>query len=366
MSKVDGRIAGVVGDPALFGVAEHNARAEIEELGLSVGLTTRVRWPVDDDHPIAITPSLMPGEAKLFVWTDPPSPAVKSAAKACETMPNIFIVLLINADDYDKRSKVLKDLDKSGYLHVIGFVRPYEKSRWNSMVNMIAKTEKLNLSPSGLSALRQLNHSKVRSVRLKSGRFGDRLTCDLQRVKGDAIKSQMYAGIGQEVSAADVNAICVPSHSVEPWDMIDAMLSGNVAKTIRAFDALVTDQSEARKILGLIRSQIDLIIAVRATMENTTNRDPKDVASAVREINADDLYDVWDGKDKPSSSAPADPFRISKVMELRSKPIWATCHIAMKLCLQAYTDLIGPLATNWNPTMMRLCIDIASISSPSK
>ena len=359
-------VAAVVGDPAFFRIAEANVLAELGRKGLQLDSMQRHDWvrAAKDTRPeAALIPPLMPGRGKVVIWRNPAIGILQKAADQCGLYDNLFLVLLFDGDTYDKRSKVLRELDKEGQLHCLGLIRPNDTRRYISAMRMIATSEELNLDDMAIKVLGQLGHVVRRQVSLGGERKSERLVHDLSRIRQEAIKAQLYAGWGKTVSAEHVRAMCSKAHVSEVWDLIDAMFAGNVTATIRALDGCVSNVGDARKMLGLLKAQLELLAKVRGIVEQGSDREPKDVATKVRSVPTGDNYEMWDSTSDKTTLSPLDEYRAKKLLELRHTPIWVNCHGAINVCLNTHADLVGSLGPSWQMVIFRMCLDICSLAA---
>jgi len=281
----------------------------------------------------------------------------------CERYDNLLLILQFDGDTYDKRSKVLRDMDKSGHLHCMGLIRPSEDKRFLAAMRMIGKSEELALGDLSIKALGQLGHLRHRQVVVGGDRKSDRLVHDMSRIRQEAIKAQLYAGWGHNVLPEHVLAVCSRSHVTEVWGLVDAMFGGNLALTILNFDGCVKGLGDARKVLGLVKAQLEILSKVKGVVEQGGDRDPKDVAARVRAVAATDNYEMWDSTSESLTLSPLDEYRARKILELRHTPIWANCRQAITVCLDAHVDLVGTLGRSWNIVMLRMCLDICGLAS---
>lgn len=369
MSDIPSNMVVVIGDPAMVRVAELRAISKLKS-DHEMEPTRRHRWSSasDDDATTSAFRSLMPSiidEAmRLVIWTDPPIGLLQRAAKVCSTSEQHYLIIGYEADTWDKRSKVLKQMDAEGSLHSFGFIRSFDHSRFRSAVEMIVKAEGISLASDCIPQLESLGHLHRRSVVTKSGRKSERLVHDLSRIRQEVIKAQLHAGWGNPVNASDVRDVCSPSHRSEPWDAMDAIFGGDLTEAVRCLDGCVDGQSEARQILGLIRSQAEMLLNVRAIVEGSSLRNPKDIATGLRSVATVDRYDLWDPAKEPQTVIPPDSYRVERLMDLRGKPPWSNAARIVNVCIDAHADLVGILSGEWDVVLIRTVIDVCNLCSP--
>ncbi len=369
MADIPSNMVVVIGDPAMVRVAELRAISKLSE-GHEMEPTRRHRWSSasDDEATTAAFRSLMPSiidEAmRLVIWISPPIGLLQRAAKVCSTSEQHYLIVGYEADTWDKRSKVLKQMDADGSLHSFGFIRSFDHARFRSAVEMIVKAEGVSLSPNCIQQIEALGHLHRRPVVTKSGRKSERLVHDLGRVRQEVLKAQLHAGWGNPIDASDISAVCSPSHRSEPWDAMDAIFDGNLADAVKHLDGCVDGQSEARQILGLIRSQAEMLLNVRAIVEGSSLRNPNDIATGLRSVATVDRYDLWDPAKEPQTVLPPDSYRVKKLMDLRGKPPWSNAASIVNVCIDAHADLVGALSGEWDVVLIRTVIDVCNLCSP--
>jgi len=368
MSEVPSNIIAMVGDPAMIRVAELRAMSQLRPK-YEMEPTRRHRWSSASDDATtsaafrSLMPSIIDEAMRIVVWIDPPIGILQKAAKVCEGTEQHFLIIGYESDTWDKRSKVLKQLEEAGQLHAFGYIRSFDHARFRSAIETIAKSEGLNLSSNCIAELERLGHLHRRSVATKSGRKSERLVHDLSRVRQEAIKAQLHAGWDAAVDIRDIQVVCRPSHHTEPWDAIDAMFGGNVAAAVKALDGCVEDMGEARQFLGLVRSQAEMLLNVRAVVEGSSLREPSDIATGIRSGQVSDAYDLWDSTKDAQAVVPPDEYRVKKLLELRGRPAWKNAERIIGICISAHSDLVRTLSGQWDVVLLRTVLDVAGVCS---
>lgn len=367
-NDVPSNIMAVIGDPAMARVAELRALSQLRT-DHEMQPTMRHRWRSASDEEATVRafrslmPSVIEDSMRLVIWTDPPIGILQRAAKECSHSEQHFLIVTYDSDSWDKRSKVLKQLEDADQLHAFGFIRTFDHSRFQSAMTMIAKSEGVSMSSDCIGDLERLGHLRRKPVVTKSGRKSERLVHDLSRVRQELLKAQLHAGFGRTVEAADVRSVCQPSHHAESWDAIEALFGGKLTEAVRAVDGCVRDESEARQMLGLIRSQAEMLLNVRAIVEGSSLRDPADIAVGLRSGNVGDRYDLWDSSKEAQAVVPADEYRVKKLLDLRGRPAWLRVDRIIRTCIDAHADLVSTLSGQWDVVLMRTILDVSSLCS---
>ena len=87
---------------------------------------------------------------------------------------------------------------------------------------------------------------------------------DLTMLANELGKLAAYAGEREEVTEADVQAVCVQSTEYKVYDMADTLLSGQGAKAMRMLEALLRDGEERLMLLSLLGRQCRQLSYVKA------------------------------------------------------------------------------------------------------
>ena len=173
---------------------------------------------------------LTPGKAKDY---DEDS-AVKELAAYLGNLPDTAVIVFFVRGKADGRKKLYQALKKKATIVAFEPLEDRELSRW------IAATLKKQGKKISTAACQRLWFSAGRDLTLLANELG---------------KLAAYAGEREEVTEADVQAVCVQSTEYKVYDMADTLLSGQGAKAMKMLEALLRDGEERLMLLSLLGRQ---------------------------------------------------------------------------------------------------------------
>ena len=173
---------------------------------------------------------LLSGKAKEY---DEDS-AVKRLDGYLNELPDTAVIVFSVRGKADGRKKLYQTLKKKAKIVSFDPLDDKELAQW------IARTLKKEGKKISVPACQRLWFSAGRDLTLLNNEIG---------------KLIAYAGDREEVTEADVDAICVQSTEYKVFDMSDALLSGQGAKALRMLDGLLRDGEERLMLLSLLGRQ---------------------------------------------------------------------------------------------------------------
>ena len=173
---------------------------------------------------------LQPGKAKDY---DEDS-AVKRLDGYLDQLPDTVCVVFYVHGKADGRKKLYQILKKKATLVCFDPLDDRELAKW------IAQELKRQGKKISLAACQRLWFSAGRDLTLLSNEIG---------------KLAAYTGDSPEVTAEDVQAVCVQSTEYRVYDMADTLLSGQGKKALDMLDALLRDGEERLMLLSLLGRQ---------------------------------------------------------------------------------------------------------------
>jgi DNA polymerase III subunit delta len=148
--------------------------------------------------------------------------------------PAPYSVLVLEASDLDKRFKLTKLLMED--VPIVEAALPSEpgaRVRAAAQVaQQLAAREKSAIEKDAAQELAEL------------------CNCDLAMVRSELSKLITYAGPGNTISLADVEALVVSEKKYEVWDLTDALASGNLQSALEFLDQLLRDGAETPGVIG--------------------------------------------------------------------------------------------------------------------
>ncbi len=173
---------------------------------------------------------LLSGKAKEY---DEDS-AVKRLDGYLGELPDTAVIVFCVRGKADGRKKLYQALKKKARIVSFDPLDDGELAQW------IARTLKKEGKKISKAACQRLWFSAGRDLTLLNNEIG---------------KLTAYAGDREEVTEADVDAICVQSTEYKVFDMADALLSGQGGKALRMLDGLLRDGEERLMLLSLLGRQ---------------------------------------------------------------------------------------------------------------
>ena len=173
---------------------------------------------------------LLPGKAKDY---DEDS-AVKRLDAYLDQLPETVCLVFFVRGKADGRKKLYQILRKKAVIVSFDPLEDRELARW------IAQTLNREGKKISMAACQRLWFSAGRDLTLLSNEIG---------------KLAAFTGDRDEVTEADVAAICVQSTEYRVYDMADALLSGQGKKALGMLDALLRDGEERLMLLSMLGRQ---------------------------------------------------------------------------------------------------------------
>lgn len=184
--------------------------------------------------------------------------AVKRLDEYLDHLPDTVCMVFFVRGKADGRKKLYQILKKKATVVAFDPLDDQELSRW------IAQTLKREGKAIGLPACQRLWFSAGRDLTMLSNEIG---------------KLAAYAGDREEITEADVAAICAQSTEYRVYDMADALLAGQGPKALSMLDALLRDGEERLTLLSLLGRQCRQLRYAKALAANGAH--PEDIARSL-------------------------------------------------------------------------------------
>lgn len=169
--------------------------------------------------------------------------AVKELDGYLGQMPDTAVIVFFVHGKADGRKKLYQVLKKKASIVAFDPLDDKELARW------IAAT----LKKEG----KKISAATCQRIWFSAGR-------DLTMLANELGKLAAYAGEREEVTEADVQAVCVQSTEYKVYDMADTLLSGQGAKAMHMLEALLRDGEERLMLLSLLGRQCRQLSYVKA------------------------------------------------------------------------------------------------------
>ncbi len=181
--------------------------------------------------------------------------AVKRLDEYLDHLPDTVCMVFFVRGKADARKKLYQILKKKAVIVAFDPLDDRELTQW------IARTLKKEGKTIGVAACQRLWFSAGRDLTMLSNEIG---------------KLIAYAGNREEITEADVEAVCVQSTEYRVYDMADALLAGQGAKALAMLDALLRDGEERLTLLSLLGRQCRQLRYAKALA--SAGAHPEDIA----------------------------------------------------------------------------------------
>jgi len=157
-----------------------------------------------------------------------------------------YLVLIINEAAADKRSKLYKELAKSGC--AAEFAVLDEKALTDYVLRRLGRDNK-----------------KIRKSTLE--KFLSNSGNDLSYINNELEKLTAYTQGREEITAEDVKAVCSPVIENRIFDLVSAAAEGNRSKALEKYDDLLVLKEQPMRILYLIARQFERLMHIKELQE---------------------------------------------------------------------------------------------------
>lgn len=182
---------------------------------------------------------LLPGKAKDYDEDD----AVRRLDAYFDRLPDTVCMVFFLRGRADGRKKLYQVLKKKA---VIVSFDPLDDRQLTQWIAQMLNREGKKIS---LPACQRLWFSAGRDLTLLSNELG---------------KLVSFTGDREEVTEADIDAVCVKSTEYKVYDLADTLLSGQAGKALRMLDGLLREGEERLMLLALLGRQCRQLRAAKA------------------------------------------------------------------------------------------------------
>ena len=168
--------------------------------------------------------------------------------------PPAHTVLVVQSDKLDRRKKVTKLLEKSGYLHDLLPPKLAEMTRW---VDTMAKGKGLSVAPKARMAL--------------VGAIGT----DLSRLDRELEKLSLFSHPATEISDEAVSALVLKSMGDNIFQFTDHVIEGKKREALETLDFLMKDGTPALVILAMLVRHVRILVLVREMLDRKERPESK-------------------------------------------------------------------------------------------
>ncbi len=200
-------------------------------------------------------------EKKLLVFTDSLifKPDGRSGSKAeyreywAKRLQDIppYVSIIFDESEIDKRSALLKQVDKIGGVIEFAYMSEEEMVRWTQ--RLFAHMGK-EISPG-------------------DARYLNEITADgMMAVRREAEKLVAYTGERGQVTRADIDEMVMPTMEDKVFDMVSAMLARTPDVALKLLEDLFILKIDANQIMGAIIYNVDKLLQVKVLLEEKNDK----------------------------------------------------------------------------------------------
>ena len=200
-------------------------------------------------------------DKKLLIFTDSLifKPDGRSGAKAeyreywtkrLQDVPD-YAFILFDENEIDKRSALMKQVDKSGACIEFAYMTEEEMVRWTQ--RLFGRFGK-EISPQDARYLHEITQEGMMAVRR------------------EAEKLSAYVGDRPRVERQDIDLLVTPPVEGKVFDMVAAMLNQNAGSALKMLDDLFVLKTEPQQILGAIMYNAEKLLSTKLLMSNGADK----------------------------------------------------------------------------------------------
>lgn len=200
-------------------------------------------------------------EKKLLVFTDSLifKPDGRSGAKAeyreywAKRLQDIppYVFIIFDETDIDKRSALLKQVDKTGACIEFAYVSEEEMVRWTQ----------------------RLFAHLGKEILPADARYLNEITAEgMMAVRREIEKLVAYVGDRDKVTRADIDEMVMPTMEDKVFDMVGAMLAQNPDVALKLLEDLFILKIDANQIMGAIIYNVDKLLQVKVLLEQKNDK----------------------------------------------------------------------------------------------
>lgn len=171
-------------------------------------------------------------------------------AKRLTDVPE-YVSIIFDESEIDKRSALLKQVDKTGACVEFAYMTEEEMVRWTVRLFGILEKE---ISPADARYLNEITQEGMMAVRR------------------EAEKLAAYADDRKEITRKDIDALVMPTVEGKVFDMVGAMLAHNADEALKLLEDLLILKTDANQILAAIIYNADKLLQTKVLTEARSDK----------------------------------------------------------------------------------------------
>ena len=200
-------------------------------------------------------------EKKLLIFNDSLifKPDGRTGAKAeyrdywatrLQDLPE-YVAIIFDESEIDKRSALLKQVDKAGACVEFAYMTEEEMVRWTGRLFGILEKE---ISPADARYLNEITAAGMMAVRR------------------EAEKLAAYTGDKKQITRQDIDELVMPTVEGKVFDMVAAMLAHKADEALRLLEDLFVLKTDANQILAAIIYNVDKLLQTKILVDSRCDK----------------------------------------------------------------------------------------------
>jgi len=171
-------------------------------------------------------------------------------AKRLQDLPE-YVAIIFDETEIDKRSALLKQVDKIGACVEFADMTEEEMVRWTSRLFGVFEKE---ISPADARYLNEITAEGMMAVRR------------------EAEKLVAYAGERKQITRSDIDTLVMPTVEGKVFDMVAAMLARKPEEALKLLEDLFVLKTEAVQILAAIIYNVDKLLQTKVLVDSRCDK----------------------------------------------------------------------------------------------
>jgi len=339
------RINCIIGDSFFFKIIEKEIEENIKNKYKINSINKEFILEHDNVDKInsSLLPSLFDIEPKIVILRNMKNKLLLQAINNIRSTTNVFIIIEIEKDQYDKRMKIFKELENRNCLCNLGFA--YYKN--NDKVLDLA----FNRIESELECKINRDVRKYLSEYVPKSEFNNKPIHNLNRIFNE-LKKCCY--INKDININICNElIAYPQKYYNIFDITNFLASKNLEKSLDIIDIYATDINEAKNIILFILSELKII----CNIADIKNLEFDILYSRLNDIN--NSFEMMDDIENNREFKKIHPYRLKKILEKSNSDFFNNCFDYFDICLEAYNNL-NYNQNNYKIVLSKICLELCS------
>lgn len=337
------RINCIIGDSFFFKIIEKEIEDNIKERYNINSINKEYVFEYDNIDKInsSLLPSLFDIEPKIVIFRDIKNKLLLQAINNIRSTINVFIIIEIEKDQYDKRIKIFKELENRNCLCNLGFA--YYKNNDKVLDLAFDKME----NELGCKINKEVR--KYLSEYVPKSDFNNKPIHNLNRIFNE-LKKCCYINKNIDINICN-KLVAYPQKYYNIFDITNFLSSKNLEKSLDIIDIYATDINEAKNIILFILSELKIICNIADIKGLEFNV----LYSKLNDIN--NSFEMMEDVDNSREFKKVHPYRLKKILEKRNSDFFNNCFDNFEICLETYNNL-NYSQNNYKVLLSKMCLQL--------